>query len=98
MSTRSAHRQFPTPSRTLGVAAALALATALVVALAAAWTVADPALLHGPAAMKGSARGTALVLGAVALPVLLGSARMAWHGSARALVVWGGALLYVVYN
>ena len=98
MSTMSPHRQSPPPSRTLRVAGALALATALVAVLAAGWTFADPGLLHGPEAMQGSARGTALVLGAVALPVLLGSVRMARRGSARALLVWGGALLYVVYN
>jgi hypothetical protein len=76
----------------------LALVTASVATIAAVWTFANPGLLHGPAAMQGSARGTAVVLGAMAVPVLLLSVRRAWRGSASALLVWGGALLYVVYN
>src|SRR4051794_35930212 len=48
--------------------------------------------------MQGSARGTALVLGAVAVPVLLASLWKASRGSGSALLVWAGALLYVVYN
>ncbi|CAN7304060.1 hypothetical protein [Knoellia sp. LjRoot47] len=97
MRTTSADHASPSSSA-LRTATALAVATVLVAGLAAGWTFADPGLLHGPEAMQGSARGTALVLGTVALPVLLGSLRMAWRGSARALVVWAGALLYVIYN
>ena len=48
--------------------------------------------------MRGSARGTALVLGAMAVPVLLVSLRNARRGSDVALLVAAGALLYVVYN
>ncbi|MDT0213008.1 hypothetical protein Q9R29_03825 [Rothia sp. ARF10] len=87
-----------TRSATLRRAAALALATAVVAVVSAVWTGLDPGLLHGPAAMQGSARGTAVVLGAMAVPVLLASVRRALRGSAPALVIWGGALLYVVYN
>lgn len=85
-------------SATLRRASALAAATAVVAAVSAVWTAIDPGLLHGPAAMQGSARGTAVVLGAVAVPVLLASIRQALRGSAPALVTWGGALLYVLYN
>jgi len=72
--------------------------TASIAVLAAVWTFADPGLLHGPEAMQGSARGTALVLGAVAVPVLLASLWKASRGSGSALLLWAGALLYVVYN
>jgi len=85
-------------SATLRRAAALAVATAVVAGVSAVWTAADPGLLRGPGAMQGSARGTAVVLGVMALPVLLASVRQALRGSAPALVIWGGALLYVVYN
>src|SRR3954467_10654194 len=79
-------------------ARALGLVTAGVAVVAAAWTVADPGLLHGPEAMQGSARGTALVLLLVAVPVLLASLAAASRGVASALLVAVGALLYVVYN
>lgn len=88
----------PGPTTPLRCASALAFVTAGVALVAAGWTFADPGLLHGPLAMQGSARGTALVLGAVAVPVLLASVWRAQQGSAIALVPWGGALLYVVYN
>jgi hypothetical protein len=65
---------------------------------AAVWTLADPGLLHGPAAMQGSARGTALVLLVVAVPLLVGSWWRASRGSGAALLAALGALLYVVYN
>ncbi|HSK28162.1 MAG TPA: hypothetical protein VK894_14730 [Jiangellales bacterium] len=55
-------------------------------------------LLAGPEAMNGSARGTALVMAAVAVPVLLLSMRWASRGSARAVPVWLGATAYLLYN
>jgi len=82
----------------LGPATALAVATAALALVSAVWTFVDPGLLHGPAAMQGSARGTALVLGVLAVPVLLGSVWRARLGSEPALVTWAGAVLYVVYN
>ena len=48
--------------------------------------------------MQGSARGTALVMGAMAVPVLLIATRRASHHAGAALLVWAGALLYLVYN
>lgn len=72
--------------------------TAMIATVAAVWTFVDPGLLHGPEAMQGSARGTALVLAAMAMPVLLASLWNAWRGSDPALLVAAGALLYVVYN
>ncbi|MGO4599120.1 hypothetical protein [Terrabacter sp. 2RAF25] len=83
---------------TLGTARNLSVATAAVGAAAGGWTFADPGLLHGPEAMQGSARGTALVLLVVALPVLLGSWWRAARGSGAAVLAALGALLYVVYN
>lgn len=78
-------------TRLAWMTAGLGLTTAL-------WTFTDSGLLHGPPAMQGSARGTAAVLGAVAVPVLVSSALAARRGSGAALVTWAGALLYVVYN
>jgi hypothetical protein len=65
---------------------------------AGAWTLADRGLLHGPAAMNGSARGTALVLLCLAMPVLAASMWRARGGSGAAVLTWAAALLYVVYN
>lgn len=61
-------------------------------------TVLDGGALRGPDAMQGSARGTALVLVLLALPTLLVAAARGSRGSARGVVVWLGALGYVVYN
>jgi hypothetical protein len=83
---------------TFRTARLLSLVTAAVAVLAGAWTFADPGLLHGPEAMQGSARGTALVLMAVAVPVLLVSLWRASRGAGSALLVAAGALLYIVYN
>ena len=54
--------------------------------------------LSGPPAMMGSARGTAVVLLLVTGPVLAVAMAMGVRGSARATVVWLGALAAVVYN
>ncbi len=81
----------------LRVAARVSAACGLVAVAAGAWTARDPGLLLGPAAMRGSARGTALVLVVVAVPLLLASMARAARGSAAAVVVWGGALLYCLF-
>ena len=83
---------------TFRTARTLSLVAAVMAAVGGAWTLADPGLLHGPEAMQGSARGTALVMVALAVPVLLGSLWQAARGSGAALLTWGGALLYLVYN
>jgi len=75
-------------SGTLGVIAAMAAAITFLV----------PAVLRGPAVMNGSARGTALVLLLVAVPALTLSMVFAARGSARAVIVWLGAVSYIVYN
>ena len=79
-------------------ASRLSLLTAVTALVAGVWTFADPGLLHGPEAMQGSARGTALVLTALAVPALLLSMWLASRGLAASLLTWGGSLLYVVYN
>ncbi|HEX9094708.1 MAG TPA: hypothetical protein VF990_01255 [Candidatus Dormibacteraeota bacterium] len=73
-------------------------ALALVTAAAAAATFFIPGVLRGPAVMNGSARGTALVVLVVAVPVLLLSMRLAAGGSVRALIVWLGAIAYIAYQ
>ena len=83
---------------TLRTATRLAWATSVLALVAALWTFVDRGLLHGPEAMQGSARGTALVLGGLAVPVLLDSVWWARQGSRGALILWAGALLYVIYN
>src|SRR5205085_4971259 len=81
-----------------GPAYVLSTALVLVAALASAMTFFVPGVLRGPAVMNGSARGTALVVLLVAVPVLSLSMAAAARGSARAPVVWLGGLAYTLYN
>jgi hypothetical protein len=57
-----------------------------------------PSLLRGPAVMNGSARGTALVIFAVAVPALAIAMVATSRGSLRALILWLGAAAYLLYN
>jgi hypothetical protein len=61
-------------------------------------TVLFPDLLRGPAAMNGSARGTALVMLVGGVPLLVGAMLAARRGSTRAIVLWLGAIAYLAYN
>ncbi|MFW5471216.1 hypothetical protein ACOCJ4_14355 [Knoellia sp. CPCC 206435] len=97
-SLRTTNQPASITSAALRTATRLAWATSVLALVAALWTFVDPGLLHGPEAMQGSARGTALVLGGLAVPVLLGSVWWARQGSREALVLWAGALLHVIYN
>ena len=54
--------------------------------------------LRGPDVSIGSLQGTALTIVVVALPVLAAAMILAERGSARALLVWFGALAYVAYQ
>jgi len=54
--------------------------------------------IAGPAVSVGNARGTALVVAAVAVPVLLVAMWSSSRGSLRAVVVWLGASAYLLYN
>ncbi len=76
----------------------LTLAAAVVSFFAGALTWRDEGLLLGPSVMNGSARGTGLVVIAVAVPVLLVAVRTTSRGSLRALLIWVGALGYLLYN
>jgi hypothetical protein len=76
----------------------LGLALAGVAVAAGIPTALDGGILTGPAAMNGSARGTALVVVLVAVPLLLLSMRATVRGSARAVAGWLGALAYLLYN
>ena len=71
---------------------------AVVAAAAAAGTALIPGVLRGTAVMNGSARGTALVLLLIALPALAVGIWFAARGSARAQIVWLGAVGYILYN
>ena len=76
----------------------LAILLGVVAAAAAAVTAFVPDVLSGTPVMNGSARGTALVVLFVAVPVLAVSARAAGRGSVRALAVWVGVTAYLTYN
>jgi hypothetical protein len=76
----------------------LSLFLALVAAVATALTFFVPGILTGPAVTNGNARGTALVMLAVAVPGLLVSMWMQSRGSWRALMAWLGFLGYLLYN
>jgi hypothetical protein len=77
-----------------------ALTTGLVLVSAAAGVgTLVPGMLTGPAVMNGSARGTAIVVLAVAVPLVIASSRLyADLGSVRAGMVWLGAAAYLTYN
>jgi uncharacterized protein (TIGR03382 family) len=82
----------------LTLALRLSGALAVVAALAAAAGVLLPGIFRDPAMNVGNARGTAVVILAVALPALVSSMALAARGSLRAQMVWLGALCYLLYN
>lgn len=73
-------------------------ALAVVATAAAAATLFIPGLLRGPPAMNGSARGTALVVLVVAVPLLVIAMLWAAARSVRALILWLGAIAYLGYQ
>ncbi len=58
----------------------------------------NPGIFRDPAMTAGNARGTALVMLVVAVPLLAGSLVLTARGSARAGLVWIGSLGYLLYN
>ncbi len=72
----------------LVVAAALASVTAL----------AMPELIHGPAVMVGSMRGTALVVLVLAIPILLLGMGTMGGGRLMAAVVWIAGVVFITYQ
>ena len=73
-------------------------ALAVLALIASAIGVFFPQLFRDAAVTAGNARGTDLVILAVAIPALLISMALAARGSLRAQVVWLGALGYILYN
>jgi len=76
---------------------ALSVAAGLVALVSGALTYFGDFLV-GPPVMNGSARGTALVMFAVAVPLLLLAGRWAAAGSTRALFGWAGMAMFLAYN
>ena len=76
----------------------LSLVLAVVAAVTAALTYFIPDILTGPPVTNGNARGTALVMMSVAVPVLPLSVWMAARGSWRAMYFWMGSVFYLAYN
>lgn len=70
----------------------------MVSVVAAATTLWWPGLLTGPAAMNGSARGTALVVLLIAVPVAVVAVVLARRGARGSHAVWLGAVAYLGYN
>lgn len=81
-----------------GIAYWLSAGLAAAAALSALLTYLAGGVLRGPAVMNGSARGTALVVLVVGVPVLAGSLVLARRGSAVAVVTWLGAVGFLLYN
>jgi hypothetical protein len=85
-------------TRDRAAAVPLSWLLALVTVVAGVLTVALPDVLRGPAAMNGSARGTAAVMVLLAVPLMLAAMLAARRGSVRALMLWLGACAYLGYN
>lgn len=87
------------PELVVGRAAhGLSIALSVVTVAATLPTIMWPGLLQGPAVMNGSARGTALVMLVVGVPLLIGSQWATRRGRSAALPVWLGTVAYLLYN
>jgi hypothetical protein len=86
------------PQQRLTLAYWLSGALAIVALIASSVGVFFPTIFRDPAMTAGNARGTAVVILAVAIPTLLVSLFLAPRGSLRAQLVWMGALFYLLYN
>jgi hypothetical protein len=84
--------------RLLGHSYALTWLLAASAVLAAGGSLFFPGLLAGAPVTDGNLRGTALVVLVVAVPMLLSGLAVAARGSARGLVVWLGAVVYLTYQ
>jgi hypothetical protein len=73
-------------------------ALAIVALAAAATSFFIPNVLGGPPVAQGNLRGTALVILVLAVPALGAAMFFTRRDSARALVVWLGALAYIIYQ
>lgn len=88
----------PAPLAIPGYVYGLSIALAIIAALSGVLTYVFGGELTGPPVMNGSARGTALVLFALGVPVLALAMLFAARGSVRAVFVWFGTALYIGYN
>lgn len=79
------------------VAYTLSIALAVVTAVATGLT-AFGGVLSGPDVMMGSARGTAIVVLFVTVPLLAAAMWATVRGSVAALLVWLGALAHILYQ
>lgn len=84
--------------RSSGLAAWLALALTIDAVISSLVMLLDPGVLRGPAAMNGSARGTALTVLVTTVPLLVVSIVAARRGSSLAVLTWLGALGMLAYN
>lgn len=73
-------------------------ALAVVTVAAGVPTFAVDGLLHGSAAMNGSARGTALIMVLVGVPLLIGSQVDVRRGRPRSVPLWLAGAGYLLYN
>jgi hypothetical protein len=86
------------PNQDSSVALRLSGALAVVASMAAVIGSFFPSVFRDAPVTVGNAQGTSVVLLLIGLPTLVGSMLMARAGSRRAVMVWLGTLLYVVYN
>jgi uncharacterized membrane protein len=57
-----------------------------------------PELLHGPAVMVGSMRGTALVMLSLAVPIVIAGMAAARRGGLLGVVAWIGGVAFIAYQ
>jgi hypothetical protein len=81
-----------------GAAVGLTGALAVAAAVSAGVSLLRPSVLRGVAVTDGNLRGTALVVLAVGVPLLLEGARRARRGSVPGLVLWLAAAMYLTYQ
>jgi hypothetical protein len=90
------HASAPAPD--YRVAYRISAGLAIVSAVATALTFFVPDALNGTAVMNGSGRGTALVALVVGVPVLVAAMIAVARGSRRGLVLWLGAVAFLMYQ
>jgi hypothetical protein len=99
---RTVREAVPVPSVPRPTAGRLPLTLSVVLALVAAVTAAIgvlfPAVFRDAPMTAGNARGTDLVILAVAVPALIAGIGGVRHGHLWGRIVWLGALAYITYN
>ena len=77
---------------------ALSILLLVTAAIATITALAMPDLVHGPAVMVGSMRGTALVVLVLAMPILALAMATARRGSLLGVAAWIGSVAFVTYQ